>query len=224
MAGVLYPEEQPGILSQPATVNPILLRQIQAQRAANPRPNVTDFMGYGPSWGSYGQNFAQNASQHFPQAGDSPDQQTNKLLGLLGFLGMTKAKPTPLSSGPFAGMTREQFLGKPRITKNSNASDLKPLGGKAILNAPAEPFLGGKYTARFDDHGVAIYDGDKVVASYDKWNTLVVDPKYRRQGIGQEMVYQWRSRHPTDPPASHRTKAAQALQEKVWERIEREAK
>jgi GNAT superfamily N-acetyltransferase len=87
MAGILYPEEQ-GVLA-PATVNPLLLRQVQAQRAANPRPNVTDFMGYGNNWGEYGQNFVKNLSAQLPQEGEDSSQFINKMIGFLGLGGMT---------------------------------------------------------------------------------------------------------------------------------------
>ena len=53
-----------------------------------------------------------------------------------------------------------------------------------------------------------VFDGDKVVASYNFGNTLAVDRAYRRQGIGEELVYQWRTRNPNAPPARERTKAA----------------
>jgi hypothetical protein len=88
MAGILYPEEQ-GVLA-PATVNPLLLRQVQAQRAANPRPNVTDFMGYGNNWGEYGQNFVKNLSAQLPQEGEDSSQFINKMIGFLGLGGMAK--------------------------------------------------------------------------------------------------------------------------------------
>jgi hypothetical protein len=130
---------------------------------------------------------------------------------------------TPLAAGPFAGVTREQFLGNPKITKNANAADLKPSEVKSLAGVPREPFLGGRYEAKFDSTGSVVYDGDKVIASYDFGDTLVVDKKYRRLGIGEELVYQWRTRNPTAKPATARTKASQALQEKVWERIKTEA-
>jgi hypothetical protein len=232
--GALYEPQPTGILSQPqpqgllgaATVNPLMARQIAAQRAANPRPDVTDLMGYGPTWQSYLQNMNTNLQAQLPQLTDSGEQMALKgygMLGNLGLLGMTSKLSKPLAAGPFAGVTREQFLGHPKITSDRNADRLRPYSPKSVEAAPAEPFLGGKYTAKFDDAGVAIYDGDKVIGSYDKWHTLVVDPKYRRQGIGEEMVYQWRSRHPDAPTAQHRTKAAQSLQEKVWERVVAEA-
>lgn len=85
MAGVLYPEEQPGILSQPATVNPILLRQIQAQRAANPRPNVTDLFGYGPDLNSYAANLSRNFAGQFEGLGTPQN-----FMGPFGFGGVTK--------------------------------------------------------------------------------------------------------------------------------------
>jgi hypothetical protein len=90
MAGVLYPEEQPGILSQPATVNPILLRQIQAQRAANPRPNVTDLFGYGPDLNSYASNLSRNFAGQFEGLGTPQN-----FMGPFGFGGITAFHGSP---------------------------------------------------------------------------------------------------------------------------------
>lgn len=124
---------------------------------------------------------------------------------------------------PFAGFTREQFLGNPTITKDSNASTLQPRVLTTVETAAAEPFAVGEgLTARYSPDGAAVFDGDKVIASYNFGDTLVVDKAQRRQGIAAELVYQWRMRNPNAKPARERTKKSQALQEKVWERIERE--
>jgi hypothetical protein len=93
--GALYEPQPTGILSQPqpqgllgaATVNPLMARQIAAQRAANPRPDVTDFMGYGPTWQTYLQNMNQNLQAQMMQPGDSGDVMVQKALGMLGNFG-----------------------------------------------------------------------------------------------------------------------------------------
>jgi len=86
----------------------------------------------------------------------------------------------------------------------------------------AEPFKNGM-TAKYSPSGATVYDADgKVVASYNYGDTLVVGKDSRKQGIGEELVYQWRTRFPDAPPAKERTKASQALQEKVWDRITKE--
>lgn len=121
----------------------------------------------------------------------------------------------------FSAMTRDEFLGKPKITSDSNADRLRPKLLAGMENLPREPFL-GRYEAIYDKDGAAVIDGDIVIASYNWGNTLVVHPAYRRQGIGAELVYQYRTRYPDTPPADYRTKASQALQRKVWARIERE--
>lgn len=124
---------------------------------------------------------------------------------------------------PFRDIKKEDFLGNPRITSDRNAADLRPRMGKA-KEVKAEPFGdyqihryvsprgGGRYVVVDNGEPIAVYDGD----------TLVVDKKYRRQGLATDLVYDFRTRHPDVPPATHRTKAAQAVQEKVWERIQRE--
>lgn len=122
----------------------------------------------------------------------------------------------------FQGLTREQFLGEPKITKNANAADLKPRAYESVSAAEAVPFLDGKFTAKFSEDGAAVFDGEQLIASYNNGETLVVDKKHRRQGIGEELVYQWRTRYPAPAKATTRTRASQAIQEKVWKRIQQE--
>jgi hypothetical protein len=119
-------------------------------------------------------------------------------------------------------MTREQFLGEPMISRRSNAAELRPKAFKFLDDVEAEPFLNGEYTAKYHKDGAAVFDGDKVIASYNFGNTLVVDKKYRKQGIAEELVYQWRTRNPNATPAPVRTTVSQHIQEMVWTRIQRE--
>lgn len=137
--------------------------------------------------------------------------------------GNIAAQEAPPTSGvsAFRGMTREQFLGNPTITSARNASDLKPKALTTVVGADPVPFLDG-LTARFSEDGAAVYDGDTVIASYNFGDTLVVDKNRRRQGIAEELVYQWRTRYPAPAKTRTRTKASQAVQEKVWDRIQRE--
>ena len=129
------------------------------------------------------------------------------------------------SAGDIGGVlnvTKEQFLGDPKITSNKNASDLVPKELVPTRSMQAEPFKNGM-TAKYSPSGATVYDADgKVVASYNYGDTLVVGKDSRKQGIGEELVYQWRTRFPDAPPAKERTKASQALQEKVWDRITKE--
>jgi hypothetical protein len=90
--GALYESQPTGILSQPqpqgllgaATVNPLMARQIAAQRAANPRPDVTDIFGYGPTWQTYLQNMNTNLQAQLPQMDDSGAVMAQKAAGMLG--------------------------------------------------------------------------------------------------------------------------------------------
>lgn len=126
-------------------------------------------------------------------------------------------------SGAFDGVTREQFLGSPRITSNKNADQLRPKELTTVKESePVEFSAGSRLVARYSEDGAAVYDGANVIASYNFGDTLVVDKKYRRKGIGEELVYQWRKRNPQAKTAESRTKASQSLQEKVWARIESE--
>ena len=129
---------------------------------------------------------------------------------------------TTTGAEAFRGMTREQFLGEPKITPLSNAEKLRPNSDIYQDRAPREPFMGGKYEAAIAPEGAVVFDGKKVIASYHYGDNLVVSPKYRRRGIGEELVYQWHTRYPGPASSQERTRPAQALMEKVWDRIQRE--
>lgn len=142
-------------------------------------------------------------------------------LGLgAGMLGSEEAEAGPLKT--FANITKRDFLGDPIITSNANAAQLQPRELKTTSKAAIEPFaIGDGLTAKYSDSGATVYDGDTPVASYNFGDTLAVDKGYRRQGIGEELAYQWRTRNPQAAPATERTKASQQLQENVWDRIQR---
>jgi len=82
MSGILYPDAPPMGALAPATVNPLLYRQVQAQRQANPRPDVTDLFGYGPSWSSYGQNLVKNIQESFPINSPEAVRETAKRIAM----------------------------------------------------------------------------------------------------------------------------------------------
>ena len=123
---------------------------------------------------------------------------------------------------PLYKLTKEEFLGKPKIVTPKGSKDLEPRVLTTNENVDPEPFMGGKYSVKMSEDGAAVFDGDKVVASYNFGDTLVVDPKYRKRGIAEELVYQWRSRYPDVAKAKTRTKVSQNVQKKVWERIQNE--
>lgn len=123
---------------------------------------------------------------------------------------------------PFIGMSQDEFLGSPVITSAANAAQLSPRELNSLADVPSEPFLAGRYCVKYGPSGAAVFDGSQVVASYNFGDTLVVNKRYRRQGIAAELVYQWRCRYPGPGTARTRTKAAQAIQLQVWERIAKE--
>ena len=123
---------------------------------------------------------------------------------------------------PFIGMSQDEFLGSPVITSAANAAQLSPRELNSLADLHKEPFLAGRYRVKYGPSGAAVFDGSQVVASYNFGDTLVVNKRYRRQGIAAELVYQWRCRYPGPGTASTRTKAAQAIQLQVWERIAKE--
>lgn len=123
-----------------------------------------------------------------------------------------------------SSLSREEFLGTPKITAPANARDLKPSAIKSLDDVDAVPFLRDGMTAKFHENGSAVFDeSGEVIASYDFGSTLVVAKKHRRQGIAEELVYQWRTRYPGPAKAGERTRAAQKVQEKVFDRVQREA-
>lgn len=93
--GILGPAPKPVGLLGSLYANHPMMRQAQSYRGTNPRPDVTDIFGYGPSWETYGQNFAKNAQSHLPQEGDDMSQWVNKMAGILGIGGMTAYHGSP---------------------------------------------------------------------------------------------------------------------------------
>lgn len=119
-------------------------------------------------------------------------------------------------------LSKQEFLGKPRITKNANAADLKPIELTTLKDIEPQPFMGGKYQIKMNEDGAVVLDKGKPIASYNFGDTLVVDKPYRKSGLAQELVYEWRTSFPAPAVAKERTKASQSIQEKVWERIQNE--
>jgi hypothetical protein len=119
-------------------------------------------------------------------------------------------------------LSKQEFLGKPRITKNANAADLKPIELTTLKDVEPQPFMGGKYQIKMNEDGAVVLDKGKPIGSYNFGDTLVVDKPYRKSGLAQELVYEWRTTFPAPAVAEERTKASQAIQEKVWERIQNE--
>lgn len=154
------------------------------------------------------------------QAARGGNYGTAAILGGATMLGMLPVVGDAASSA-LKKMTRSEFLGSPKIVGAFDASELRPRAIGAVEDAPAEEFIHG-LTLRKSPGGAAVFDGDKVVASYNFGNTLVVDPKYRKKGIAEELVYRWRSAYPEPATARTRTKVSQKIQENVWERMQRE--
>ena len=117
-------------------------------------------------------------------------------------------------------INRDEFMGSPRIVGTKDAKDLKPRALNSLADVEPIPFQGGRYQAKFSPDGAVVLDGSRPIASYNFGDTLVVDPKYRGQGLGEELVYQWRTFFPAPAKAATRNKASQAIQEKVWDRIQ----
>lgn len=102
-----------------------------------------------------------------------------------------------------------------KMTPASNSSDLTPSAWVGAENVPAEPFL-GKYTLRRINEKTgrgyyAVYDGDKVIASMTE-GSLVVDPKYRKQGIATELAKLYMQEFPDYRPSSMNTKSRRVFE------------
>lgn len=80
---------------RPATANPTLLQQIAKYRGI-PRPDVTDFAGYGPSWGSYLENLSRNFAGQFEGLGTPQN-----FMGPFGFGGITAFHGSPHNFSKF---------------------------------------------------------------------------------------------------------------------------
>ena len=156
-------------------------------------------------------------------AGRLVGSQINRaMLGEGGLLAPITPQPMFAVNPNVFKLSKEEFLGKPKITKNSNASDLKPIELNTLKDVEAKPFMGGKYEIKMNEDGAVVLDKGKPIASYNFGDTLVVDKPYRKSGIAKELVYEWRTEYPSPAVATERTKASQAIQEDVWKRIQQE--
>jgi hypothetical protein len=115
------------------------------------------------------------------------------------------------------------------ITTVGSARDLKATLFTTCRDAPDAPFLDerfpGEYALRRSTDGTPYYtvvSAGQPVASYEG-QTLIVDRKHRRRGVGFELVIALRSEHPALLPATHRTPHAHTLQQRAHEAIVRRA-
>jgi GNAT superfamily N-acetyltransferase len=120
----------------------------------------------------------------------------------------------------FVTFSKDDFLGSPYITAASNSA-LPKVNDLTGPDAARVKFL-RDYTASFTFESATVFDGNKPIASYNGGSRLVVDKEYRKEGIGKELVYQYRTRVPSVNVAEDRTKVTQAIQEDVWGRISRD--
>lgn len=121
----------------------------------------------------------------------------------------------------FKGMTREEFLGRPKIVSQQPESLAKVNFGEAR----PESFLNDTYTAVFTRQGAMVYDGVIPIAHYvgGEASVLFVNPNYRKRGIALELMYQRAIRYGR-LIARSRTAISQTIAIKVWGRIQTELK
>ena len=151
--------------------------------------------------------------------GDALGMVTSSLGAIPVLGGLAKSVASKMPMDAIRRMTKDEFLGSPSIVSPKDAADLNPRD--YTKNAKLQPFK-DNLQMKMDDSGIAVYDGDNLVASYMLGRNLVVDKKYRKKGIGEELVYQYRTAFPSAAKAETRTKASQKIQENVWDRIQRE--
>lgn len=119
-------------------------------------------------------------------------------------------------------LTKEEFFGNPRIyspSKEQLNETPKKVYDKT-LKEPLQSFM-GKYQIRKGSNQYVVYDGDKKIATYSSGDNLVVDKKYRNQGIGEELVYQYKTEVDPFPQSVSRTKEVQKIYERVYNRIKK---
>lgn len=124
---------------------------------------------------------------------------------------------------------RATFLDNVKITPEGSESAFGAIGYKSADKAKVEEFDVGEraFTIRrgLNKEGAAdapfynVYDRDKLIASYDG-DLLAVEEQYRGFGLGEELMFDLRSRFP-DLPVTSRTPTAQRLAERVFARLER---
>jgi hypothetical protein len=157
---ILLQRQPLGVLAeQPATANLGLLAQFANQRASNPRPNVTDVFGYGPTWGSYAQNFNKNLAEQYPT--DSPEAINRTVMRMA------------LNVGPLATV----FHGSPHLFDKFDLSKVAPgdSGGTSFglgINLSKDP----KHAMAYKGEGGHLYKvdlPDDSIKSFIKWEQPV---------------------------------------------------
>jgi GNAT superfamily N-acetyltransferase len=117
-------------------------------------------------------------------------------------------------------LTLGQFRGNPRLY-TPGREQLKE-GAKRVYAstqaAAAEPFLDG-LTIRKGASQYAVFDGEKVVATYTGGDNLVVDPAYRRRGVASELLRLYKSEVDPSPSSASRTKDVHKLYAQVHRKI-----
>jgi hypothetical protein len=170
MGGILSLDPLRGILSEPEpqpnggilalTANPMLMRQMAAQRAANQRPNVTDIFGYGPSWRTYLQNFNKNLAENYPT--DSPEAINKTVMRMA------------LNVGPLATV----WHGSPHLFPTTPENPF----GKFDLSR-----IGTGEGAQAYGHGAYLAENKNVAKSYSELNPIGTT-KINRTPNGYELL------------------------------------
>lgn len=115
-------------------------------------------------------------------------------------------------------MTREQFLGSPKIIPTASVA----LRRLPLLGAARVPFL-GIYSAAFRPLMGNVWSTERLIASYEHRRGFTVHEKYRGQGIAQELVYQVIVAAGAPMlSGTYRSEVGQIVCEIVWTRIQKE--
>lgn len=131
-------------------------------------------------------------------------------------------KKTATNNKPF-----KEWMGNIKTLPQSNSKYLTVTDYKSTGDAPLEPFMEGKYTIRkgFSEYRkhfsedapivrmgfYTVYDGDKAIASMHP-GSLVVSPKYRKQGIGTALAKEFMKDYPDYRPVSVSNKSKRVFE------------
>lgn len=115
-------------------------------------------------------------------------------------------------------INKDTFFEGSKITPDSNASKLQLKESKTAPEVKMEPFGKDGLGIKRGEVQYGIYDGNKLIATYNG-DTLLVDKNYRRKGIGTDLVAQYHNDKPNERSPEAFTKKSKFLFEKAIDKV-----